>query len=98
MPKNRLVGTIKCPTCHCAARCRTLCRRGFHRNPGATAMPASPPKTERLDVRLPSATKRTIEQAAAQLGQSVSTFIVTTMTQYAHKVLRDQSTFELSAR
>lgn len=60
-------------------------------------MPASP-KIERLDVRLPSDTKRAIERAAAQLGQSVSAFIVSTMTRHARRVLRNQSLFELSER
>jgi uncharacterized protein (DUF1778 family) len=55
-------------------------------------------KAERLDLRLPAQAKRVIEQAAAQLGQSVSAFVVATATRHARELLRDQSTFELSAR
>lgn len=55
-------------------------------------------KNERLDVRLPRESKQLVEQAASQLGQSVSNFVVSTVTRRARKVLRDQSVIELSNR
>lgn len=55
-------------------------------------------KEERLDVRLSRASKQLVEQAASQLGESVSNFVVSTVTRRARRVLRDQSVIELSNR
>jgi uncharacterized protein (DUF1778 family) len=55
-------------------------------------------KNERLDVRLPREFKAMVEQAASQLGQSVSAFVVATVTRRARKVLREQAVIALSER
>jgi len=43
----------------------------------------------RLNFRLSSELKQTIEQAAAVLGQSVSEFAVSTLVEFARKVLQE---------
>jgi len=50
----------------------------------------------RLNFRLPSDLMVVIEEAAAQLGQSVSDFAVSTLVQTARSVLHDRSVTELS--
>jgi uncharacterized protein (DUF1778 family) len=52
----------------------------------------------RLDFRLPSDLKRTIEQAAAQTGQSVSDFAVSVLVQTARDVLQQHNETRLSGR
>jgi len=52
----------------------------------------------RLNFRLPAEIKEVIEQAAAQTGQTVSDFAVTTLAQAARQVLHEQSVTRLSAR
>jgi uncharacterized protein (DUF1778 family) len=58
-----------------------------------------PTKREaRLNVRLPADLKRTIEEAAAQMGQTVSDFAVSTLVRAARQVVRDRQVTELSQR
>jgi uncharacterized protein (DUF1778 family) len=52
----------------------------------------------RLNVRLAPDIKRTIEEAAAQLGQTVSDFAVSTLVQAARQVIREQDVTRLSER
>jgi uncharacterized protein (DUF1778 family) len=52
----------------------------------------------RLSVRLPTELKETIEDAAAQLGQSVSEFAVSTLVTTAQSVLREHQVTRLSRR
>jgi uncharacterized protein (DUF1778 family) len=56
------------------------------------------PKDERLDLRLKADHKRTIEQAAALTGQSVSTFTLDATLRRARRVIRDVQVIELSDR
>ena len=55
-------------------------------------------KLARLSVRLPTELKETIEDAAAQLGQSVSDFAVSTLVTTARSVLQEQQVTHLSRR
>lgn len=55
-------------------------------------------KNERLDLRLSADLKRTIEQAAALCGQTVSTFILGYTVRRARKVIREADVIELSDR
>ena len=52
----------------------------------------------RLNFRLPSELKQTIEEAAAQLGQSVTDFAVSTLVENARQVLTQHQITELSNR
>ena len=52
----------------------------------------------RLNFRLPEELKATIEKAAAQLGQSVSDFAVSTLVRTAREVIRKHDVTELSDR
>lgn len=60
-------------------------------------MPATPADA-RLNVRLPSSLKQTIEEAAAALGQTVSEFTVSTVVQQARQVLAAAQVTRLSQR
>lgn len=58
-----------------------------------------PTKNEaRLNFRLPADLKRTIEEAAAQLGQTVSDFAVSTLVQTARQVIHEQRVTRLTQR
>jgi uncharacterized protein (DUF1778 family) len=52
----------------------------------------------RLSIRLPGELKQIIEQAAAQLGQSVSDFVISTLVQNARTVIQQHDITELSSR
>ncbi|MEY3457844.1 MAG: hypothetical protein RL215_1001, partial [Planctomycetota bacterium] len=52
----------------------------------------------RINVRLPGELKRTIEEAAAALGQSVSEFTISTVVQEARHVLEAAQVTRLSLR
>lgn len=52
----------------------------------------------RINVRLPSDLKQTIEEAAAALGQTVSEFTVSTVVQEARQVLEAAQVTKLSQR
>lgn len=52
----------------------------------------------RINFRLSSELKKTIEDAAAQMGQSVSDFAVSNLVQAARKILHDQQVTRLSER
>ena len=52
----------------------------------------------RLNFRLAGELKKTIEEAAAQMGQTVSDFAVSTLVQTARKVLQEQQATRLSER
>lgn len=52
----------------------------------------------RLNFRLPSHMKRTIEQAAAQTGQSVSDFAISTLVRSAQQVMEQSAETRLSDR
>jgi uncharacterized protein (DUF1778 family) len=57
-----------------------------------------PPNDARLSFRLPAAWKRTIEEAATFLGQSVSNFAVSTLAQTACSILEQKKFTRLSNR
>ena len=50
----------------------------------------------RINVRLPQELKRTIEEAAATLGQSVSEFAISTVVREARQILREAQVTRLS--
>lgn len=52
----------------------------------------------RINFRLSHELKQTIEDAAAEMGQSVSDFAVSTLVQTARKILHDQQVTRLSDR
>jgi uncharacterized protein (DUF1778 family) len=52
----------------------------------------------RINVRLPSELKKTIEEAAAALGQSVSEFVIATVVREARHVLQEAQVTRLSNR
>ena len=52
----------------------------------------------RINFRLSNELKKTIEDAAAEMGQSVSDFAISTLVQTARKILRDQEVTRLSER
>ncbi len=52
----------------------------------------------RLNFRLPVEIKHAIENAAAQRGQSVSDFAVSTLAQAARQILHEQNVTRLSLR
>lgn len=52
----------------------------------------------RINVRLPSELKQTIEQAAAALGQTVSEFTISTVVQEARHVLEVAQVTKLTLR
>jgi uncharacterized protein (DUF1778 family) len=52
----------------------------------------------RLSIRLPGELKQIIEQAAAQLGQSVSDFAISTLVKNARAVIQQHDITELSSR
>lgn len=52
----------------------------------------------RINFRLSSELKETIENAATELGQSVSDFAVSTLVQEARKILHEQQVTRISER
>ena len=52
----------------------------------------------RINFRLSSELKKTIEDAAAEMGQTVSDFAVSTLVLTARKILHDQQVTRLSER
>ncbi|MEO8269197.1 MAG: DUF1778 domain-containing protein [Aureliella sp.] len=52
----------------------------------------------RINVRLPSELKQTIEQAAAALGQSVTDFTISTVLREARQVIQETQQTRLSNR
>lgn len=52
----------------------------------------------RINFRLPAELKAVIEEAAAQLGQSVSDYAISTLVSDARTVLQQRSVTELSQR
>jgi uncharacterized protein (DUF1778 family) len=52
----------------------------------------------RLNFRLPTEIKETIEEAAARLGQTVSDFAISTLAQTARQVIQDHQVTRLSRR
>jgi uncharacterized protein (DUF1778 family) len=54
------------------------------------------PNDARLNFRLPTALKRSIEEAAARTGQSVSDFAVSTLVRTARDVIEQESVTRLS--
>jgi uncharacterized protein (DUF1778 family) len=61
-------------------------------------MPATAKSDARINVRLSSELKRTIEEAAAALGQSISEFTVSTVVREARQVLQDTQVTHLTNR
>lgn len=59
---------------------------------------SKPKNDDRLDFRLNSEAKRTIEQAAAVSGQTIKQFAVSTLVQAAEEVLERHRTIQLSNR
>jgi uncharacterized protein (DUF1778 family) len=60
-------------------------------------MPAAPSEA-RLNFRLSADLKRTIEEAAAHLGQTVSDFAVGTLVQEARRVIQERNVTIVSER
>jgi uncharacterized protein (DUF1778 family) len=52
----------------------------------------------RLNFRLPSELKEVIEEAAAQLGQSVSDFAIGTLVEHARSVIQQKNATDLTNR
>ena len=52
----------------------------------------------RINFRLSGDLKKTIEDAAAEMGQSISDFAVSTLVRTARRILRDQHVTRLSER
>ncbi len=52
----------------------------------------------RINFRLSSDLKKTIEDAAAEIGQSISDFAISTLVHAARKILHDQQVTRLSER
>ena len=52
----------------------------------------------RINFRLSNELKKTIEDAAAEVGQSISDFAISTLVQTARKILHDQQVTRLSER
>ena len=52
----------------------------------------------RLNFRLTSELKKTIEEAAAQSGQSISDFAVSTLVQVSRRILHEQQITRLTER
>ena len=52
----------------------------------------------RLNFRLASELKRTIEEAAAQTGQSISNFAISTLVQASRRILHEQQVTRLTER
>jgi uncharacterized protein (DUF1778 family) len=52
----------------------------------------------RINVRLPRELKRTIEESASALGQTVSEFVISTVVREARQVLQDAQVTRLSRR
>lgn len=52
----------------------------------------------RINVRLPTELKRTIEEAASALGQTVSEFAISTVVREARQILQDAQVTRLSHR
>ncbi len=61
-------------------------------------MATDSPNDARLNFRLPTELKTTIEEAAACLGQSVSDFAVSTLAQTARNVIEQNHVTRLSNR
>ena len=59
---------------------------------------SSAKSTARINFRLRGDLKKTIEDAAAEMGQSISDFAVATLVQKARRILRDQQITRLSDR
>jgi uncharacterized protein (DUF1778 family) len=57
-----------------------------------------PANDARLNFRLPADLKQTIEEAAARLGQSVTDFAVSTLSQTAQRVIEQENVTRLSKR
>ncbi len=60
--------------------------------------PANATKSERVNLRLPKAAKRRIEQAAAFEGKTVSGFIVSSALANAEKAIQENETMALARR
>lgn len=61
-------------------------------------MPATAKKrTKRLEVRATTAERALIDRAAKASGTDVTTFVVTHLTEAAHRVLADRERFGLSS-
>lgn len=52
----------------------------------------------RINFRLSSELKKTIEDAAAEMGQSITDFAISTLVQTARRILQEQQVTRLSER
>ena len=55
-------------------------------------------RTERLEARIPAGLKNVFARAAALRGQTLTDFVVTTVTEAAQQVVRDQDILDLTRR
>jgi uncharacterized protein (DUF1778 family) len=95
---RRATGTLKPnPTCemwHSDVQCLIEKSYPFDARPTMSTTNSD----ARINFRLNSELKKTIEDAAAELGQSISDFAISTLVQAARKVLHDQQVTRLSER
>jgi len=59
---------------------------------------ASTPKSDRIEFRVPRQVKQTIVQAAAHVGQSLTDFSITALTQRAEAVIQQHEKTTLTRR
>lgn len=83
--------------CH-TSRYNSVCGILLYKHKGEFAMAAGSEHDARLNFRLPAELKETIEEAAAQLGQTVSDFAIATLVVTARQVLQEHQVTRLSQR
>lgn len=64
----------------------------------ARSVPSPSPRTERLEARIPSELKDLYTRAAAVRGQTLTDFVVSTVTDVARRIVRESDMLELSQR
>jgi uncharacterized protein (DUF1778 family) len=84
-------------TCH-IGRYNFSCGILLYKHEDEIAMATGSEHDARLNFRLPAELKETIEEAAAQLGQTVSDFAISTLVTTARQVLQEHQVTRLSQR
>ncbi len=64
----------------------------------ARATGPTPPRSERLEARIPADLKDLYARAAAARGQTLTDFVLSAVTEAARKVVRENDMLELSQR
>jgi uncharacterized protein (DUF1778 family) len=75
-----------------------MCGTLLYKRKEETVMATGSEHDARLNFRLPAELKETIEEAAAQLGQTVSDFAISTLVTTARQVLQEHQVTRLSQR